>query len=565
MDRDEKLELLRNMKKVSVLIIGAGINGIGVFREMSLHGVDVLLVDKSDFCSGASAASSHMVHGGIRYLEYGEFRLVKEAVHERNRLLVNAPHLVKPLPTLIPIFKWLSGLFNAPLKFIHLRNRPAERGAVMIKVGLYLYDKYTRSQKTVPKHRFLSRDESLKLFPKLNPEIVCAAMYYDGSMLSPERICIELISDSEKLSKKSLAINYMSAVDGDGKQIELEDQITQEKFVIQPKIVINAGGPWIDFVNDSIGVASQFIGGTKGSHIVLDNPELRKAIKEYEFFFENKDGRIVLIFPLLDKVLIGTSDIRIENPDNVNCTDEEVQYFLDMINIVFPSIQVDRSQIVYKFSGVRPLPYADVEYTGQISRDHSIKVIEPKIKGNFTILSLVGGKWTTFRAFSEQVADLTFKKLGFSREFSTRNMPIGGGKDYPLTKTEKRIWIESLSDEFNLDKGIVQPLFNRYGTRAREFAQYISEGGDRAKQSLLNHPAYSRGEIEYIIQNENVVLLDDLLLRRTLFAFLGELSRGLIDELSMIMKDVLKWSEEKREKEVVRTINILKGKHGVTV
>ena len=151
--RAARLQTLQENPKISVLIIGAGINGIGTFRDLALQGVDVVLVDKGDYCSGTSAASSHMVHGGIRYLENGEFRLVREAVQERNRLLKNAPHLVKPLPTTFPIFKWFSGLLNAPLKFLGLLDRPAERGAIVIKLGMLLYDYYTRRQKTVP-HRF---------------------------------------------------------------------------------------------------------------------------------------------------------------------------------------------------------------------------------------------------------------------------------------------------------------------------------------------------------------------------------------------------------------------------
>src|SRR5687767_5326652 len=140
MNRSEILATLKLNPEVSVLIVGGGINGIGTFRDLALNRVDVLLVERADFCSGASSASSHMAHGGIRCLENGEFRLVREAVRERNRLIENAPHLVKPLPTTIPIFKWFSGLLNAPLKFLSLLDRPTERGAVVIKLGLMLYD-----------------------------------------------------------------------------------------------------------------------------------------------------------------------------------------------------------------------------------------------------------------------------------------------------------------------------------------------------------------------------------------------------------------------------------------
>ncbi|HUM26608.1 MAG TPA: FAD-dependent oxidoreductase, partial [Anaerolineales bacterium] len=195
MNRNEILEQLKTNPKISVLIVGAGINGIGTFRELALNGVDVLLVDRGDFCSGASAASSHMAHGGIRYLENGEFRLVREAVQERNRMIQNAPHIVQPLPTTIPIFKYFSGLFNAPLKFLGWLDKPSERGSVIIKLGLIMYDAYTGKTRTVPRHQFFSRAEALKNWPRLNSEIVNTAKYYDGLISNPERLALEVMLD----------------------------------------------------------------------------------------------------------------------------------------------------------------------------------------------------------------------------------------------------------------------------------------------------------------------------------------------------------------------------------
>ncbi|KXK14416.1 MAG: FAD dependent oxidoreductase [Chloroflexi bacterium OLB14] len=185
MNRSEILSHLKQNPKVSVLIVGAGINGIGTFRDLALNGVDVLLIDRADFCSGASSASSHMAHGGIRYLENGEFRLVREAVAERNRLLQNAAHIVKPLPTTIPIFKTFSGIFNAPLKFFGKLDKPSERGSIIIKLGLMMYDAYTGKHRTVPKHKFLSRKVSLKNWNQLNADITNTAVYYDGLITNP--------------------------------------------------------------------------------------------------------------------------------------------------------------------------------------------------------------------------------------------------------------------------------------------------------------------------------------------------------------------------------------------
>jgi glycerol-3-phosphate dehydrogenase len=227
---------------VSVLIVGGGINGIGLFRELAVQGIDVLLVEKSDFASGSSAASSHMVHGGLRYLENGEFRLVREALRERNLLLHNAPHYVMPLPTTIPIFRWMSGIFNAPLKFLRLRDRPAERGAIIVKVGLTMYDLFTRGQRAMPGHRFTSRARALAERPKLNPEVVCTATYYDAWMPYPERVALELTLDAEAAHPQARALNYVTAVDANGDSVMLCDELTAETFAVRPKVVVNAGG-----------------------------------------------------------------------------------------------------------------------------------------------------------------------------------------------------------------------------------------------------------------------------------------------------------------------------------
>ncbi|HLF73035.1 MAG TPA: glycerol-3-phosphate dehydrogenase/oxidase, partial [Anaerolineales bacterium] len=447
MNRNEILSALKNKPNISVLIIGGGINGIGTFRDLAINGVDVLLVEKSDFCSGASAASSHMAHGGIRYLENGEFRLVREAVRERNRLLQNAPHLVKPLPTTIPIFKRFSGLLNAPLKFVGMLDKPSERGSLIIKLGLMMYDAYTGRQRTVPKHQFLSRNRALAKWSQLNPEIVNTATYYDGAILNPERLALELVLDAEAENSNAHALNYVSMVGGSEDTIILRDELTDESYDVRPKLVINAAGPWIDFANRKLGLSTRFIGGTKGSHLVLDHPELRQIIGEHEFFFENKDGRIVLIFPLYDRVMVGTSDISIEHPDEAQCTEEEVDYFLEMAHRVFPGLKLAREHIVFRFSGVRPLPHSSsAKTTGQISRDHSIEVLSGDWTNlAFPIYSLVGGKWTSFRAFSEQVTDKALAHLGRRRQKDTRALPIGGGRGYPRDRAEMQRQIESLS------------------------------------------------------------------------------------------------------------------------
>lgn len=561
MNRSETLSALRKNPNVSVLIIGGGINGIGAFRDLAINGVDVLLVERGDFCSGASSASSHMAHGGIRYLENGEFRLVREAVRERNLMLQNAPHIVKPLPTAIPIFKRLSGLLNAPLKFFGILDKPSERGSLVIKIGLMFYDAFTGKGRAVPRHKFFSRKKSLATWNQINPDIVNTAVYYDGAILNPERLGIELILDAEAENPNARALNYLSMVGGAEDTIILRDELTDETYDVRPKLVINAAGAWIDSSNKKLGLSTNFIGGSKGSHIVVDHPELRAAIGDHEFFFENEDGRIVLIYPLFDKVLIGTSDIPIENPEEARCTDDEVDYFLRMTKRVFPDLDLTRQRIVFRYSGVRPLPRSTAKTVSQISRDHSIEVLSGDWTNlTFPVYSLVGGKWTSFRAFGEQAADKALAHLGLKRKRDTRSLPIGGGRGYERDVQEPNRQMGSLFAWTGVSQERLIHLFERYGTRAEAIATYINGGTDFTLKSLSD---YSFREIAYLVQHEKIIHLDDFLLRRSMLAMLGRLTREMMLELTNTLGDILGWDGEQKKAEAARALSILTDRHEV--
>lgn len=561
MSRRQTLQAIRKSPGVSVLIIGGGVNGIGAFRDLALQGIDALLVERGDFGSGTSAASSHMLHGGLRYLENGEFRLVNEALRERDRLLENAPHYAQPLRTTIPIFRWRSGLLNAPLKFAGLLDKPGERGALAVKLGLTFYDFLARKSRVMPNHEFRLRGAALREYPALNPAIACAAAYYDAWMPSPERICLEMALDAEASNPACRALNYVSAIAGEGDRVMLRDELTGETICLKPKVVVNAAGPWIDFVNESLGRGEErFIGGTKGSHLIVDHPALLEAMRGSEFYFENDDGRLVLLLPFFDRVMIGTTDIRIDNPEEAVATDAEIEYLLAMANKVFPSIKLARSHIVFTFSGVRPLPYSEGGRTGQISRDHSIRSQAPTAERRYPIHSLIGGKWTTFRAFAEQTTDLVLGDLGLPRRASTAKEPIGGGRDYPRGDQALKQWLRDLASNSELPMERLRQLFERYGTRAKTIVRFIESGEERP---LAHQPSFSKREIEFIAREEKVERLDDLLLRRSLLAMLGQSTPALLDELAAITADALGWSAERRAQETQRALEILRLRHRV--
>jgi glycerol-3-phosphate dehydrogenase len=560
MTRQELLNSLRDCPEVSVLIAGGGINGAGLLRELALQGVDALLVDKSDFCAGASAASTRIIHGGLRYLENGEFRLVREALRERNRLLENAAHYVRPLPTTIPIFSWTSGLCSAAGKFLGLSEQPSDRGALLIGIGLSLYDLFTGRQSVLPAHQFKSRQWSLNLRPELNPEIVCTALYYDASISYPERLCLELIQDAEALSPDVRGLNYVSVYGASRHTVVLKDELSGALVSVQPRIVVNATGAWIDFTNRALQRATDYIGGTKGSHVVIDHPGLLAATRGQMLYFANADGRICIFYPYYGRVIAGSTDIPVRDPE-ASCDEAEVDYILTSLRLVFPTIEVNRSHIVFRFCGVRPLPRSNAATPGQISRDHICAVLPAGGDVDFPVYSLIGGKWTTFRAFGEQVADKILAALGRRRMASSVHLPIGGGKGYPRSESETDAWFDAVQGKTGLPRARLVTLLDRYGTRAESVAQLIASGPDRP---LRHQSEYSQREIMYLASQEQIVHLDDLILRRTILALLGQVNEALLEELAETIAPVLNWTPQRAGGEVRRTAQILKERHGLS-
>jgi len=560
MNRKEQIEILKCRPQVSVLIIGGGINGVGLLRELALQGVDALLVEKSDFCSGTSSASTRVIHGGLRYLENGEFRLVKESLQERNRLLKNAAHYTRPLPTTIPIFTWSRGLLPALGKFLGFKVSPHDKGAVLVKIGLSLYDQCAGRQNPLPRHSFSSRRAALGLRPQLREDVVCTATYYDACISYPERLGLEIVLDAERQCSDVHAMNYVSAKGAQEDTVLLEDEASGESIEIKPRVVINASGAWIDFTNRALQRKTQYIGGTKGSHIVLDHPELLLATQNQMLYFDNTDGRICIFYPVNGKVIAGSTDIPVSDPETANCEEDEVDYILESIRRVFPAIRLNRSHIIYRFCGVRPLPRSNSSTPGEISRDHICAFLPAGNGIKFPIYSLIGGKWTTFRAFGEQVTDRILNDLGRRRLASSADLPIGGGRNFPQGAADKREWLTSFAEKYGLSIQRMEILLDRYGTRARDVADFIGNAPDEPLRSL---PAYSRREILFMAEREKIVHLNDLILRRTMMALLGQLSFELLVELAGVLAPALQWPEERAQEEVQRAVRLMEKVHGV--
>ncbi len=557
--RQDLRQRLESMSAPDVLIVGGGINGCGLFRELALQKVDTLLVTRDDFSMGASAAPSRMVHGGLRYLEQAEFRLVKESLAERNRLLENAPHYVKPLPTNIPVYHWFAGLGTALKKFCGFSDKPGRRGAIWVKIGLSFYDFYTRGKRMMPRHSFVSRRKALAKLPQIDGKIACFATYYDAWVTYPERLCHELVVDGRAACQGAAAFNYIELVGIEGGEAVLKCGVTDQEFRVRPKILVNATGAWIDEANQLLNRKTEYIGGTKGSHLVIDHPELCEALDSEMILYENPDGRVCLVFPFHGKVLVGSTDIPVEKGDDGVCDEREVDYMLESLSRVLPGFRVDRSHIVFRFCGVRPLPRSDAVTAGQVSRDHSCKVDEPTSDRPFPIYSLVGGKWTTFRAFSEQVADRSLQYLNKDRLVSSQALPIGGGKGLPREPQRLSNWIGQQAQLRDLPESRTSDLVARYGSRTMEVAAYLKREPD---EDLDPKSGYTIRELRFLIETEDVVHLEDLLLRRTSLALLGMLTPETVERSASICSEVLGWDADRRENEIDRFRLTMRRIHG---
>jgi glycerol-3-phosphate dehydrogenase len=551
--RDWRREVARSFREnpsVPVLILGGGINGIGLFRELALQGVDCLLVERSDFSSGATSNSSRMIHGGLRYLENREFGLVREALLERNRLLANAPHFVAPLRTTIPLFSRWGGTVKSPLVFLGLPVKPGGRGSLVVKLGLTFYDLVTRKNRRTPTHFFTSREESLRAHPGLNPSIIATATYWDAAITQAERLAIEMVRDALAANPRCRALHYAAPRGLEGGAVAIADSVTGESFPVRPRVVVNATGAWVDIANGALGISTRFMRGTKGSHLVVDHRPLRDALAGGMVYYEHSDGRVCIVFPFEEKVIAGSTDIPIDDPDAARCDDAEVAYMLASLRGVFPGIEIPPSAIVHRFCGVRPLPAAGDRIAGTITRGHTIAKIEPGGERPFPVLCLIGGKWTTFRALAESAADRVLRLLGAPRRVATEALPIGGGRNFPAGEGARERWIGRVAAASGLGEERAAALLERFGTLAEPYA--LGTGGKETPIETL--PGYTREEIAAIAAGEAVEHLSDLVFRRSTIGILGGTARPVLEEIAGVLAGPLGWDRKRIEDEVARTI-----------
>lgn len=504
-----------------LIIIGAGINGAGVARDAAMRGLTVCVLDKGDVGNGTSSWSTRLIHGGLRYLEHGELGLVRESLRERETLLKIAPHLVKPLPILIPVYKG------------------ARRGKLQIRAGMLLYDLLSYD-KTLPRHQILSRDETLQRAPGINPEgLTSAAVYYDAQVEFAERLVLENILSAQANGAAILTYTKVTRISTEnGKAIGVEFSENGQLKTARGTFIVNAAGPWVDELLKTTSNTKRLIGGTKGSHIVVSHFKGAPTVGVYAE--AQTDGRPFFIIPWNGNYLIGTTDIHFSgNPDQVRCTEEEIKYLLSETNHVVPQADLRRSDILFTYSGVRPLPFTDGQEEKSITRRH---FIQPHHELS-NVCSLVGGKLTTYRRLAEECVDFVFRNLGTkSPGCTTADEPLPGAKAFESFSTE-------IKTDNRLAPAVKDRLLRIYGSRTKELLALCDHD-----EKLLQPPGISdqtlAGEIVFAFEKESARTLTDCLFRRTMLGLSSDLAIGEVEGAAKIGTGFLRWSESRLQQEV---------------
>ena len=510
-----------------LIVIGAGINGAGIARDAATRGLKVLLLDKGDIGGGTSSLSTRLIHGGLRYLEHGEIGLVRESLRERETLFRIAPHLVKPLPILIPIYS------------------NARRGPWTIRAGMIAYDLLS-FDKSLSHHRMLSRGEVLKRAPGLNAEgLLGAALYYDAQVEFAERLVLENVLSA---TEHGATVVTYARVDkpvvekGSVRGVEFTDLFSDQHHFARGRITLNATGPWVDQVLSRLN-AERMIGGTKGSHIIV--APFPGAPETALYVEAETNHRPFFIIPWNSKYLIGTTDIRYEGDlDAVEIEDNEIDYLLRETNRVIPDARLSGESILYTYSGVRPLAFTSDKDEQSITRRHFIRDHAPRLKN---LLSIVGGKLTTYRSLSEQAVNLVFKRLEqTSPQCTTGETPLPGAVTPNFSS-----FSEQFSQESGLPESTSERLLRIYGTRAPGVLKLAAED-HTLRETIGTETRTLAAEVVFSFQHELAQTLSDCLLRRTMAGFSSSAGIGEDEAAARIAQEHLGWSADRARREVER-------------
>ncbi|HAR45158.1 MAG: hypothetical protein A2X56_13065 [Nitrospirae bacterium GWC2_57_13] len=506
-----------------LIVVGGGITGAGVARDAALRGLSTILLEKNDFSSGVSSKTTRLIHGGLRYLANFEMDLVAESLRERAIIRRLAPYLVRPLPIVIPIYK------------------QDAHGRFVISVGIHLYDLLSH-EKDVPHYFTSNAEKTLQFEPRLNRDgLTGSALFYDHQILMPERLVIENIISAREAGARLLnyrTVEKIVSLDG-GVLVSVRDSITGEWGEFRAKTLVNAAGPWIDAVRRAGGVeGKKIIHPTKGIHLVL--PKLT----DQALFVNSRDGRMFFIVPFGNLSLIGTTDTKYGGDlDEVHAGADDVDYLLTESARILPGLRMTRESILYTYAGIRPLAFAG-KSESRISRKH--RVLAEGREGR--IITIAGGKYTTYRNMAKDAVDAVCRVLGLRTGSATHTTPLPGS--LPAVYEEYlRDGVPELSAKYAIDAGTVEHLVSHYGSRA-ERVLAIARDDSRLRAQISHDSRDIYAQVAYSVQEEGARTLQDIVLRRMqigISAFRGLPQAGKIADVAGAQ---LKWSSDETAAQV---------------
>ncbi len=541
-----------------VLILGAGVHGATIALELVRQGIPVRLADRFDLAFGATSKSSRLIHGGLRYLEYGDFKLVRESLAARSANLEFAPQFVQPLRLFIPVSSRWSGLKQSVFGFFgwnrttwgrHLLGKRTGRGYWPVRLGLWMYDCLTARDSRF--HRSTSAKIGVPGVPRVNARRyrwLCS--YADAQMLYPERLVLALLRDTQAAATQSATpfqISTYTQIECRDGNLELHDTLAQQTEQMRPACIVNATGAWGDQTLQELRIdLPPMFGGTKGSHFISWNAELKAALQGQAVYAEADDGRLVFILPFAEGTLVGTTDETFgATPEAAVATEAELEYLLLLTNQVL-DLHLTRADIAVHYSGVRPLPRTADTTNAAVTREHGIA--EHRI-GDIPVLTLVGGKLTTWREFGREVCSRVLLRIGKTPSFNSQTRAVSGSENYREIEQQRGNYVINLAVKYAVPVSLVRCLWPLYGTFTAEILYQCREDFGRP----ITDTPFTTGVVRWVIDHEWVRTLSDLVERRLMLVFAPQLSRRTLADLADCLVTAGKLSRQGVSLEILRT------------
>ncbi len=508
---------------LDLIVVGGGVTGAGVARDAALRGLSCLLLEKGDFASGVSSKSTRLIHGGLRYLANFEMDLVAESLRERAILRKQAPYLIHPLPIVIPIYK----------------GDP--HGRAVISVGIHLYDLLSH-EGDIPHYFTANRERTLGFEPRLNQEgLKGSALFYDHQIRMPERLVMENIVSARAKGARCLSYTRVEMIEElpDSVVVTARDVFSGTVSTFRSRVLVNAAGPWIDQVRKAGNIdGTTIIHPTKGIHLVLPR------LGDQALFVTSRDERMFFIIPFGASSLIGTTDTNYSGDlDNVHADKDDVAYLLNESKRILPGLDLRREAVSYTYAGVRPLAFTG-KSESKISRKH--RVIREGRNGR--VITIAGGKLTTYRNMAKDTVNAACKVLGKRPACVTDKEPLPGGLPAQYEHYLHDA-VPLFSDLYRIAPEIVRHLIGFYGSRTEQVLEFVKSDPALGEQiSSESHDLYS--QVLYSITEEGARTLSDIVLRRMNLGTTPKRGLDQVERIAELAAKELHWSEEEKQQRI---------------